>query len=58
MERRDVRGRQLVQRGVLGVLEPGLDEDAVLGLQLEVLGDVVDDDRLRKVAAELRDVLR
>jgi len=47
-----------VQRGVLGVLEPGLDEDAVLGLQLEVLGDVVDDDRLRKVAAELRDVLR
>lgn len=36
---------------------PGADEDAVVGLQLEVFCDVVDYDRFLQVAANFAEVL-
>ena len=39
------------------VVEPRLDEDTVVWLQLEVLRHVVDDDRLGQVSADAAQVL-
>ena len=45
------QGRQFKQSCVLRILEPALDEDPVLRLQLEVLSDVVHDDHSANVSA-------
>ena len=48
---------QLRQGCVLLVVEPRLDEDAVVRLELKVLGHVVDNDRLRQVSADAAQIL-
>ena len=50
-------GRQLKQGRVGLVLEPTLDEDAVVRLQREVLGHVVNDDRLVQRTADAAQIL-
>ena len=48
---------QLRQGCVVLVVEPRLDEDAVIRLEHEVLGHVVDNDRLRQVSADAAQIL-
>ena len=48
---------QLGQGGVILVVEPRLDEDAVVRLELKVLGHVVDNNRLSQVPTDTAQIL-
>lgn len=48
---------QLTQGCVVHVIEPGLDEDSVVWLKLEVLSHVIDNDSLAQVSSDSGQVL-
>ena len=50
------QGGELLKGVIFGVVEPGLDEDAVVRVEFEVLGHVVDDDGFGEGAADQREV--
>ena len=50
--------QEFVETGVLVVVKEALDEDAVFGLVLEVLSDIVDDDDAPEVSSEVLEILR